>query len=61
MTLPDPPPILRGREAKAFLEDIAKPPTEKQLKIVARALKEYHDAWERLSAEALENFEKRFR
>ena len=60
MTLPEPPPILRGKEAKAFLEDIAKPLTEKQMQIITRALKEHYNAWEKLSAEALKNFEKRF-
>ena len=61
MTLPEPPPVLRGKEAKAFLKDAKKPPTKKQLRIVRRVLHEYGDAWEKLSAEALENFEKRFR
>jgi hypothetical protein len=39
--LPDPPPVLKGKEAKAFLEEIAKPPTEKQKEVAARALKEF--------------------
>lgn len=60
MTLPKLPPILRSKEAEGFLKQIAEPPTKKQLKIVARALQKYRDAWEKLSAEALENFEKQF-
>lgn len=39
--LPDPPPILKGREAKIFLKEIAKPPTQQQKEVAARALSEF--------------------
>ena len=39
--LSDPPPVLKGKEAKVFLDEIAKPPTERQKEIAARALKEF--------------------
>lgn len=39
--LPDPPPVLKGKEAKLFLAEIAKPPTERQKEVAAKALKEY--------------------
>jgi hypothetical protein len=39
--LPDPPPVLKGKEAKMFLEEIAKPPTERQKEVAARALREF--------------------
>lgn len=39
--LPDPPPVLKGKEAKVFLEEIAKPPTERQKEVAARALREF--------------------
>lgn len=39
--LPDPPPTLRGKEAVAFLEDLAKPLTKEQLAIIEKAKKEF--------------------
>ncbi len=39
--LPDPPPTLRGKEAKAFLEDLAKPLTKEQIDIIEKAKKEF--------------------
>ena len=39
--LPDPPPILKGKELEAFLEDIAKPPSKEQQAIIDKALKEF--------------------
>jgi hypothetical protein len=39
--LPDLPPVLKGKEAKVFLEEIAKPPTERQKEVAARALREF--------------------
>ena len=39
--LPDPPPVLKGKEAKVFLEEIAKPPTERQKEVAGRALREF--------------------
>ena len=35
------PPTLVGKEAKAFLEDIKKPPTSQQIEIVKRAVEEF--------------------
>ena len=42
--LPDPPPVLNGKEAKVFLEEIAKPPTERQKEVAARALREFEQS-----------------
>jgi hypothetical protein len=39
--LPKPPPILKGKEAEAFLKDAAEPPTEQQITIVKEAVKEF--------------------
>lgn len=39
--LPDPPPTLKGKEAKEFLKDAAKPPSTTQRKFVEEALKRF--------------------
>ena len=39
--LPNPPPTLEGKEAKAFLKDVAEPPTDAQKKFVEEALKRF--------------------
>ncbi len=39
--LSDPPPVLKGKEARTFLEEIAKPPTERQKEVAERALREF--------------------
>lgn len=42
LTTPFNVPVLKGKEAKAFLEDIAKPPAELQKKIVEEAVERFH-------------------
>ncbi len=42
--MPDPPPILKGKEAKAFLDDSKRPLTAEQIEVVKRALKEFPEA-----------------
>jgi hypothetical protein len=39
--LPDPISPLKGKEAKAFLERVAKPPTERQVEITKEAIKRF--------------------
>lgn len=39
--LPNPPPMLKGKEAEAFLKEVAKLPTETQKKFVEEALKRF--------------------
>ncbi len=41
IVLPEPPPTLKGKEAEAFLEDIAKPLSKEQLAIIEKAKKEF--------------------
>jgi len=39
--LPNPPPTLKGNEAKAFLKDAAEPPTDAQKTLLEEALKRF--------------------
>ncbi len=39
--LPDPLPILKGKEAEAFLKDAAEPPTKKQIEILKEAVRAF--------------------